>query len=143
MNRSKLIGGLVVLLAVFLTGFIPQYLGKRRLQSDLDDTRAQLSTAQLQNHIDKARNLAGRMLLEATRQNYGNAGELSTNVFNELSNLAGQAENPAVKSAVTELMQQRDAITSGLAQGNPSIIPDLQSFLQRLYDLPNPETAVK
>lgn len=134
---NKWIAGLVVLLVVFLGGFVPQYLEKRRLQDELEETRTRLSAVQLQSEIDKARNLAGRMLLEASRQNYGTAGEHSTHLFNQLRDLADRTTDPALKSSVMGLMEARDAITSGLAQGSASIIPEIQTLLQRMYELPD------
>jgi hypothetical protein len=136
MNKGKIITGLVVLLVVFLGGFIPQYLDKRRLQEELEQTRTQLSASQLQNDIDQARNLAGKMLLEASRQNYGTAAEHSTNLFNHLRELADKAQDASLKTSILSLMETRDSITSGLAQGSPSIIPEIQALMQRMYELP-------
>ncbi len=135
--KWKLIAGAVVVLALFLSGFVPQFLGKRRLETELRNTRLLLATAETQIEIDEIRSLAGRMLLEASRQNYGTASTHSTEYFNKVRNLAGEAENPALKTALSGLLDARDSINSGLAQGKPTIIPELQSLLQRTYDVPN------
>jgi hypothetical protein len=142
-NRWKVIGASVAILVVFLVGFLPQVLEKRHLQNELENTRSQLSVAQLQNEIDEARNLAGRMLLEASRQNYGTAGEHSTKLFNQLRDLANHTGNATLKTSIAELLDARDSITSGLAQGNSSIIPELQSLLQRMYNLPDAESVIR
>ena len=135
--KWKVIAGAAVVLAVFLAGFVPQFLDKRRLMTELEDTRTTLSTAQLQIEIDEIRSLAGRMLLEASRQNYGAASTHSTEYFNKVRDLAGETENASLKTALSALLDVRDSISSGLAQGKPTIIPELQSLLQRTYDVPN------
>jgi hypothetical protein len=132
-----------MILAVFLVGFVPQFLAKRRLQNELEDTRTQLSTAQLQIEIDRSRNLAGRMLLEASRQNYGTAGTHSTEFFNKLRQLANETRNPSLQTSLSELLEERDSVTSGLAQGNSSVIPELQSLLQRTYNIPDAESVAR
>jgi hypothetical protein len=129
------------MLAVFLAGFVPQFVSRRQLQNELDDVRARLSTARLQIEVDHLRTLAGRMLLETWRQNYGVAAMHSTEYFNKVRELAGTAEARSLRPSLSALLDARDSITSGLAQGNPMIVAELQSLLQITYDLPNPDTT--
>jgi hypothetical protein len=138
-SKWKVIVSAAVVLAVFLAGFVPQFLDKRRLRAELEDTRTRLSTAQFQIRVDEIRSLAGRMLLEASRQNYGTASTHSTEYFNKVRELAGETENASLKTALSALLDARDSISSGLAQGKPTIIPELQSLLQRTYDVPRAE----
>jgi hypothetical protein len=138
-SQWKIIAGAGVILFVFLTGFVPQFMGRRRLNAELEDTRTRLSTAQLQIEIDELRSLAGRMLLEASHQNYGTAATHSTEYFNKVGELAGVTENVPLKTALSTLLARRDSINSGLAQGQPAIVPELQSLLQQTYDLPSAE----
>ena len=140
-TRWKIIGVSALILAVFLVGFVPQFVSKRRLQNELEDIRDMLSTARFQIDIDQLRTLAGRMLLETSRQNYGIAATHSTEYFNKARELAGRADDQSLKLALWALLDARDSITSGLAQGNSAIIPELQSLLQRTYDLPNADTT--
>jgi hypothetical protein len=139
-TRWKIIGSSALVLAVFLTGFVPQFVSKRRLQNELEDIRVRLSTARLQIEIDQLRTLAGRMLLETSRQNYGIAATHSTEYFNKARELADNADDQSLRSALSALLDARDSITSGLAQGNSAIMLELQSLLLRTYDLPNADT---
>ena len=141
--RSKLITGAIAIAGSFLLGFVPQYREVGRLQSEMAETQSELSKTQLHIRIDELRNLAGRMLLEALQQNYGVARELSTQYFDKLTQLAAETESPALKGPLSTLVGQRDAITAGLTQGSPSVIPDLQSLLRRTYDLPDAENPRK
>jgi hypothetical protein len=57
-------------------------------------------------------------------------------LFNHLRELADKAQDASLKSSILSLMETRDSITSGLAQGSPSIIPEIQALMQRMYELP-------
>jgi hypothetical protein len=131
------------MVVVFLIGFLPPFLQKRRVQNDLEDVRARLALAQQQNAIDEIRTLAGRILLEASRQNYGTAREHSTVLFNKVRDLAEKSGNASLKASLLELLNSRDSVTSGLSQGNALVIPELQSLLGDTYDLPNAETFAR
>jgi hypothetical protein len=134
--KLKVIGVVVSLLAVFLLGFIPQFLEKRRVQNELEDTRMKLSNAQRQMAIAELPSLAGRMLLAASRQNYGIARDYSSAYFEKVRELAGQPADSKTSAVLAELMKARDSITRGLAQGDASIVPELQSLLERTYQIP-------
>ena len=135
-NRFKI--GLVLLLAVgaFLGGFIPQFLENRRLRSEIEASRTSLGRFQIQAEVDEIRNLAGKTLLQASRQNYGTAAELATQYFNSVQSLMSKTDNTALQSALSELLKLRDPIMSALAQANPAVVSELHSLLQRSYDLP-------
>jgi hypothetical protein len=138
-TKWKVIAAFGVLTAVFLAGFVPQFLEKRRVTAELQDVRTRLSTAQKQMAIDEVRNLAGLILLHASHQNYGTAREYSTQYFNKLRELADQSESATLKSSASELLQSRDSITSGLAQGTSSVVSELQVLLAATYSLPDAE----
>jgi len=135
---AKLIVGAILIVAIFLAGFVPQFMEKRRLQTELEDVRRDLNSAQLQIELDRTRNLAGRILLAASHQNYGIATTHAAEFFNRLQEMQGRTQNEPLKASLSTLLSTRDSITSGLAQGNPLIIPELQSLLERAYDLPLP-----
>jgi hypothetical protein len=139
-TKWTILAALILAITVFLLGFVPQFIEKRRLRTELEATRGRLSVAQQQMDIDEVRNLAGWILLETSRQNYGTAREHSTRYFNKLRELADKSESATLKTSVSELLQSRDSITSGLAQGSSSIIPELQTLLAATYNLPDAES---
>jgi hypothetical protein len=136
-TKWKTIAGAIVVVLVFLAGFLPQFLDKRRLRAELENTRTELSIAQRQIGIDEIRRSAGRMLLEASRKNFGTAGEHSTEYFNKLREMVAKEEHAAATDSFTELLSLRDSITTSLAQGNASVVSELQSLLEKTYNLPN------
>ena len=136
-SKWKLIAGGLAILAAFLLGFVPEFLQKRRVQNDLETTQTRLVAAQQQKAIDEIRMMAGRILLEASRKNYGLARDDSTALFNKVRELAEKTDNTSLKSSLLVLANWRDSITSGLAQGDALVIPELQLLLEHTYDLPN------
>jgi hypothetical protein len=142
-TKWKVIAAFVVITAAFLAGFVPQFLEKRRVTAELQDVRTRLSTAQKQMAIDEVRNLAGLILLHASHHNYGTAREYSTQYFNKLRELADQSESATLKSSASELLQSRDSITSGLAQGTSSVVSELQVLLAATYSLPDAEGKLR
>jgi hypothetical protein len=139
--KWKIIIGGVVLLALYLLGFVPQFQEKRRLESELVETESRLSAAQRKIEIDQLRIIAGRILLEGTRQNYGLAQEHSTEYFNKLQDLAAKTTDAGLQAPLSELLKERDSITSGLAQGDAAIMPDVLSLLERTHNLPGEAAA--
>jgi hypothetical protein len=81
--------------------------------------------------------LAGRVLLEASRQNYGIAAGYSTDYFDRVRDLRDRTENPQIKTALADLVNQRDSITGGLALANASVISALQMLVEQTYNLPD------
>jgi hypothetical protein len=129
--RNRLIGWLVLLLVGFLGGFIPQYLKMRRARSETTSVRQQLSSCELAIRLSELRDTASLTYLEATKKNYGIAGQYAARLFNESNQLAGHITDVALRKSIDELLQSRDAITAGLAKGDPSIVPELQTLLTK------------
>jgi hypothetical protein len=137
-TKSKVIAGLVVLLGVFLLGFVPQYTDKRRVQAELRTLQDRLSIAERKNEIDRIRQLAGQMLLEASRLNYGNSREYSTQYFDRLRKLAETSQDASLNASISDLLSSQDSIANDLAQGSASVVPKLQTLLERTNSLPDP-----
>lgn len=68
--RNKVIIGILLLIAVFLVSFFPQFLKARRLETELREARQQYAVAQL-------RDVIGLAYLQASQKNYGLAAETS------------------------------------------------------------------
>ena len=115
---------LVTIVLVFLLGFVPQYLEKRRIQSELA-----ISTEKLQ--MSELRDLAGMMLIEGLRQNYGTARDYSSQYFEKLRATAEQVENPTLKMSLQELLSSRDELTAALSKADPTSASQLQAIFAK------------
>jgi hypothetical protein len=121
---QKTFTGLVILVLVFLSGFVPQYLEKRQIQNELA-----ISTEKLR--VSELRDLAGMMMLEALRQNYGVARDYSSQYFEKLRETSEQVNNAALKASLQELLSSRDAIIASLSKADPASASQLQAIFAK------------
>ena len=122
--KQKTVIGLVMLVLVFLLGFMPQYLEKRQLQRELAISIEKLKLSEL-------RDLAGLMLLEGLRQNYGVARDYSSQYFDKLRETSEQAENSTLKTQLQELLDSRDTVTAALSKADPASASQLQAIFAK------------
>ena len=127
--RNRWILWLVLLVAGFLAGFIPQYVKTQRISTELSNTKQQLASCRVEMTLSQLRDTAAMMYLEATRRNYGTAEEHSRRFFGQVQEAAAQAVDPAVKKTLDDVLKLRDPITGSLAKGDPAVLSDLQFVL--------------
>jgi hypothetical protein len=113
--KNKAIVAAAVVVAVFLLGFLPQYMKANRLDGELRTTRQQLEGAEL-------RDLIGLAYLQASQKNFGLASETTSRFFNRAREVA------AGRKPIEDLTAPRDKITAALAKGDPAAINDLQDL---------------
>jgi uncharacterized membrane protein YdfJ with MMPL/SSD domain len=132
--RKKLIIAAIVAAAVFLAGFVPQYLESRRLR-DQAEASAQLFQA-LERRLEMAelRDTLALAYLETNRKNYGMARQYSTQFFTRAREIANQTADPGLKSALEQALQQRDDITAGLTAGDGAVRDSVESLYQRIHE---------
>jgi hypothetical protein len=118
---NKVIVIAVALVAVFLLGFIPQYVKANRLDSELRRSREEYAGAEL-------RDLIGLAYLQANQKNYGLAAETSGRFFSRVPEISNQTQDATHRKAVEDLLAPRDRITAELAKGDAAVIGDLQDL---------------
>ncbi len=124
-----------IFIAGFLLGFFPPHAKNTDLQTENAQLRRHSDTlnrenAELQQAIRKLqadlkvaqlRDTAGLMSYQANQNNFGAAAELSTSFFNGVSDAIGTTEDHALKENLQKILDQRDVVTSALAQANPVV----------------------
>ena len=136
MNRKPaIIGAAVLFLAGLLIGFIPQYLNGRSVQARLDETGQELSIARERAEMYEVSSLIGAVYLETQSKNFGVAGEYSTRFFDRVQALLAQGTDPARRDFLQQALAQRDAITAGLAQGDPAVGATVQTLYRQSLQL--------
>jgi hypothetical protein len=130
--RNRLILWLVLLVAGFLAGFIPQYLKAQRSNAELSNTKQQLASCRVETQLSQLRDTATMMYLEATRKNYGIAEEHSRRFFDQVQQATTQTADPAVRKTLDDVLKLRDPITAALAKGDPAVLSDLQLVLTNI-----------
>jgi hypothetical protein len=109
------------LVAVFLLGFVPESIKASRLDTELRQSRAALTGAEL-------RDLIGLAYLQANQKNYGLAAETSRRFFDRARAAASEAQDATRRKAIEDLLAPRDRITAELAKGDAAVIGDLQDL---------------
>lgn len=131
--KQRLVLWSVVLVVVFLLGFVPQFLKSRRLSSELAAAQQGLETCRMEREMAEARDLAALMFLEVSRRNFGVASEHSRRFFDLAQELAAEAEDPARRQDLSEILEMRDSVTGGLASGDAAVAADVQTLLLRTH----------
>ena len=118
---NKAIVIVVALVAVFLLGFVPQYIKANRLDSELRQSREAYAGADL-------RDLVGLAYLQANQKNYGLAAETVGRYFNRVREVMSQAPDASRRKALEDLLVPRDRITAELAKGDAAVVGALQEL---------------
>ena len=119
--KNKIIVVGILLIVVFLAGFIPSYAKGKRLENELRAAKQENSLAQL-------RDLAGLVYLQASKKDYGLAADTSTRLFDLTREVANQTPNSSNRKPLEDLLSLRDKITAELANGDPEVLSDLQAL---------------
>jgi hypothetical protein len=137
MKRFFIIAGIVIL--SFLLGYGIVFLEKRQveqsaeatqqqLQAELADSRAKLQVASVTNQL-------GVILIEVDRNNFGNAKELSTRFFDNLTDLSRSVPDPGMRDRLSQVLSRRDEIITDLAMLKPEVSAKLQGIYVEMASL--------
>ncbi len=125
-RRFIVIGALVV--AAFLLGFVPRYRKGKALEDQLGEVKQRLNAERDEAQMDELGLLCGRVYLETNLKNYGLASQDSSHFFDQVQAMMSQAPDANLQAFLQTTLAQRDAVTGGLAQGNPGIAPAVQDL---------------
>lgn len=115
---------IVLLVAAFLGGYVPQALELRRTGATLQRTELDLRLANLHRRLGAASH-------EAQRNNYANASAAAREFFDGCGALAQTgllAKEPRTQIAITSYAGQRDEIMTALAIADPQMKERLASM---------------
>jgi hypothetical protein len=119
--KNRIIVVAILVVAVFLAGFLPPYVKANRLENELREARREHSLAEL-------RDLASLAYFQASQKDYGLAAGTSTRFFDRTREAANQAPDSSVSKPLEDLLSLRDPITAELAKGDPGVLSDLQAL---------------
>lgn len=124
--KNKVIVVGVALVAVFLVGFVPQYVKASRLESELRQSRDAVAGAEL-------RDLVGLAYVQANQKNYGLAADSIGRFFNRAREVMNQSQDATRRKALEGLLAPRDKITAELAKGDAAVLGDLQEVFIKTH----------
>ncbi len=113
----RVLGYTIVLLVVFLLGFIPMWLKSRESSRSLTEAEQQLALARMQNILASATIDARRGDYESARQS---VGDFFTALRTEIDRGEVSALSSTQQEGVRPLLTQRDEMVTLLARGDPA-----------------------
>ena len=119
--KSRVIIAGIILVGVFMAGFVPQYIKANRLDNELQQARQANFGAEL-------RDLVGLAYVQANQKNYGLAAATTTRFFNRVRDVANQMTDPNARKGLENLLVTRDKVTAALAKGDAGVVGDLQEL---------------
>lgn len=125
----------VLLVAGFLLGFVPEYLKNRELRARLDNPQKTIDALQLQVQMSEIRDLASLMLLELSRQNYGLARDYSDQYYGKLKEAVDTIQDGNLKKSLAELASTQVALTTSLAAANPTSLTGSQPIVAKTFEV--------
>jgi len=128
---------IVLLVAGFLLGFVPQYLKNRELQGLLENPQRRIATLEAQVQMGEVRDRASLMLLELSRQNYGLARDHAAEFYSRLKDAADSVQDAALKKSLEELEATQASLTADLSAANPSSLTAAQPIVSKTFDVTN------
>ena len=122
--KNKILVAVIALVAVFLVGFVPQYVEASRLKTELRQSREELAGAGL-------RDLIGQAYVQANQKNYGLAAESMNRYFNRVREVANEKPDENHRKTFEALLPLRAKVTAELAGGDAAVMTDLQELFAR------------
>jgi hypothetical protein len=119
--KNKIIGAAIAVVAVFLVGFLPEYVKANRLENELRQSRQDGAGAQL-------RDLIGFAYVQASQKNFGLAAETTSQFFIRAREMANQMPDANSRKGLEDLLALRDKVTAELAKGDAAAMGDLQEL---------------
>ena len=127
MSTPKKIGiWSVVLIAVFLLGYLPATMNSQRAQVQRSDLEYKLRLAELRSQL-------GMSSYEANRNNFANAAQFSSEFFDGLRNIVDATRDETLKQKLQAVLSRRDEITTNLAEANPVVKEKLSQMYADFY----------
>jgi hypothetical protein len=119
--QKKIIVTAIGVVAVFLVGFLPEYVKVNGLENELRQSRQENAGAQL-------RDLIGLAYVQANQKNFGLASETGSRFFGRAREMANQMQDGNSRKALEDLLALRDKVTAELAKGDSAAMGDLQEL---------------
>jgi hypothetical protein len=135
MKRAGIIIGIILILVAYVFGYWPEHQATLQVRQQLKAVSARLDEAQSRMYLCHLHIHLLAIIRQAEAKNYGNAANLSSSFFDEVREHVAGAKDPQLKSALQSILQQRDAVTSALAKGDPNAIALLKPLEDTMFTL--------
>lgn len=123
---------LILLLAAFLLGYIPESQKGSRLAAELKTAQDDQHQMAAQLQVATVRDEFSRAYLETTRNNFGLASQEATRGFDLIASASANTSNSVMKTALQNISSQRGAVLAGLAKTDQNVRNQLASILDTM-----------
>jgi hypothetical protein len=130
-SKNRLLVYAIVLAAVFLLGFVPQYVKANRLSREVQ-------TLAWQNQMGTARDLIGIVFLDVANNNFGIASRDASTFFNHIRQMLDRATDPGERDALQQISARRDSVTAALAKADPAVRIEVQEIFTQMHQIQPP-----
>jgi len=134
MKRLGIVAFVLIVVLAFIAGYWPQHTKLLEAQAKLVEMSTQLANAESTNRLCQLQDQLLTLVQVTGDKNYADASALSTKFFDEVRSEARRTTDPALKSSLESVLNQRDAVTVALAQGDPAA-HELLVQLQKTFRL--------
>jgi hypothetical protein len=144
-KRIAAIAGIVLLAGAFLAGYLPERGLRTAAEQESSLLRQQLAAAEARVRMGQ---LLGQVLAvreDVVRQNYGQAQELASKLFDDVRREATATPSDEFRSTLNDVLSRRDSVTASLTKAEPGILDVLRMIelqMRRSLGYPAPEDSV-
>lgn len=110
---------LVLFLIGFLVGAAPLAYLYWQVNQKAETAESRALDLEERLRLAELRTQLGTIIFEAQNQNFGDARDLSTEFFNELSQAASTTQDAALRQQLEAILQRRDEFTADLTALSP------------------------
>ena len=133
MKRAVIITGVILIGVAYVLGFWPQYQKVQMTRQQLEQANGELAGSQARNGLYRLQHELLAVIRQSNQKNYGQASALSTKFFDSVRDELPRQSDPKVKTALQSILQQRDAVTSALAKGDPGALSLLEPIETTMF----------
>lgn len=129
----------------YLTGYVPERRVRIAAEAEVEALQTRLATAEARVRVGALLGQALTVKEVAMRQNYGQALELSSPLFDAVGTEMAKSAGSGLVDGLNQVRGMRDGVTAALAKADPTVVETLHDIELRLrralgYAVP-PQTA--
>jgi hypothetical protein len=116
MKRTWIVAAIIILIAAFLLGFVPQFRRASQLQEEVRLRDQRIQELQREASLAKVRETASSLYIELTRKNYGLAAQHAAALFNHIGTVLKETSDPKIKSGLENILGEKDSTLTNIAK---------------------------
>jgi hypothetical protein len=125
----------ILLVVVYAAGYWPQHSQFQRTDKRLKSVSSELADTQARLQIYILSDRLARLIDKVEEKNFGDAQKLSSSFFDQVAAEMAETTDQHRKAVLQSIVNRRDAVTTGLANGTSATGEVLHQSLRELWSL--------